>query len=227
MANGKNGNDGDALERLMQRKSRPRVNRRDTTLITPAGDGLSENRFSEDSDSVEAVRELSIGKVIRPDWQPRRYFDPAALKNLVTSVREQGIIEPVLVRPVPGKSGVFELVAGERRYRAALAVGLETIPVTVRELTDEAALELAIVENLQREDLNPIEETDSILRLLSTRLGQNVEDLVAFLYRMHNSANSTTNPIDLGTDDVRKVEQPQHRLPRDPQQRVQRHKVGE
>ena len=204
----KNAKDGDALERLMQRKSRPRVNRRETTLITAAGESRGpENRFSEDVDSVESLRELPIGQVIRPEWQPRRYFDPAALKNLVTSVREQGIIEPVLVRPVPDKPGVFELVAGERRYRAALAVGLETIPVAVRELTDDAALELAIVENLQREDLNPIEETDSILKLLSTRLNRPQSELVAFLYRMHNSVNSMIDPIDFGANDVRQVEQ--------------------
>ena len=207
MADNKGFKDGDALERLMQRKSRPRVNRRDTTLIVSPSDKVPINQGSQASSDVQAVRELPIRQIIRPTWQPRRYFDPDALNNLVTSVREQGIIEPVLVRPATGKSDVFELVAGERRYRAAMVVGLATIPVTVRELTDDAALELAIVENLQREDLNPIEETDGILRLLSARLNQETEELVAFLYRMHNSANSTINPIDFGADEVRLVEQ--------------------
>ncbi|WP_414553298.1 ParB/RepB/Spo0J family partition protein [Anabaena sp. CCY 0017] len=120
-----------------------------------------------------------------PEQQPRRYFDPQALKELVSSVKQHGILQPLLVRPVA--EGQYELVAGERRYRAATEVGLENVPVVVRELTDDQAFQLALIENLQREDLNPVEETEGILYLLAIRLGCDVESVKSLLYRMKNA----------------------------------------
>lgn len=96
---------------------------------------------------------------IRPNpHQPRRAFDAKALEDLAASIRERGVLQPILVRPLPGKDEAYELIAGERRWRAAKQAGLAVIPALVRELSDEDSLAIALVENLQREDLNPMEE---------------------------------------------------------------------
>lgn len=97
-------------------------------------------------------------------YQPRHTFSDTELEELAASIREQGIIQPLMVRPA--EAGAFELVAGERRLRAAKLAGLETVPVVIREMSDAELLELAIVENIQREDLNPIEEADAYHRLM-------------------------------------------------------------
>jgi len=109
-------------------------------------------------------------ELIRPNPnQPRRRFRPEALSELVESIREKGLLQPLLVRP---KGEGYELVAGERRYRAALEAGLREVPVLIRDLTDREALELALVENLQREDLSPVEEALGYRRLLEMGLTQ-------------------------------------------------------
>ncbi|MCC2696020.1 ParB/RepB/Spo0J family partition protein [Nodularia sp. LEGE 04288] len=130
---------------------------------------------------------IKLKDIRLPEQQPRRYFDPQALKELVSSVKQHGILQPLLVRPVA--EGQYELVAGERRYRAATEVGLENVPVVVRELTDDQAFQLALIENLQREDLNPVEETEGILYLLAIRLGCDAESVKSLLYRMKNAQN--------------------------------------
>jgi ParB family chromosome partitioning protein len=105
--------------------------------------------------------------LIRPGvFQPRRRFDEAELDALAQSIREKGIIQPLLVRPVAGEEAAFELIAGERRWRAAQRVGMHEVPVIVRPLADSEALEIALVENLQREDLSPLEEADAYRRLM-------------------------------------------------------------
>jgi ParB family transcriptional regulator, chromosome partitioning protein len=128
---------------------------------------------------------IKLEDIVLPPQQPRRYFDPQALKELVSSVKQHGILQPLLVRP--GAEGKYELVAGERRYRAAQEVKLEAVPVVVRELSDDQAFQLALIENLQREDLNPVEETEGILHLLAIRLHCDVEAVKSLLYRMKNA----------------------------------------
>lgn len=140
-----------------------------------------------DSPQAAAESNVKVKDIHLPQQQPRRYFDPEALKELVSSVKQHGILQPLLVRPL--SSGGYELVAGERRYRAAQAAGLEEVPVVVRELSDRQAFQLALIENLQREDLNPVEETEGILHLLAIRLECDVEAVKSLLYRMKN-ANS-------------------------------------
>ena len=103
------------------------------------------------------VREVAVAKVVASPWQPRTVFDSATLSELVDSVKVHGVLQPLLVREVGAK---FELIAGERRLRAAQAALLKKVPVIVIEATDEKALEIALIENLQREDLNPIEEAE-------------------------------------------------------------------
>ncbi|MBD1998035.1 ParB/RepB/Spo0J family partition protein [Leptolyngbya sp. FACHB-541] len=135
---------------------------------------------------------LPVESIILPASQPRRYFDPEKLRQLTESVRQHGILEPILVRPSQ-KKGLYELVAGERRFRAAQEVGLSSVPVTIRELSDEESLQLALVENLQREDLNPVEETEGILQLLALRLKIPSLDVPPLLYKMRNEAIGTVN----------------------------------
>lgn len=109
-------------------------------------------------------------ELVRPNPnQPRRRFREEALRELVESIREKGLLQPLLVRP---KGEGYELVAGERRYRAALEAGLKEVPVLIRDLTDREALEIALVENLQREDLSPVEEALGYQRLLEMGLTQ-------------------------------------------------------
>jgi ParB family chromosome partitioning protein len=147
---------------------------------------------------------ISIESIKLPNSQPRRYFDIEKLEQLVISVKEHGILEPLLVRPL--KAGQYELVAGERRYRAALKVELKEIPVVVRELNNREALQLSLVENLIREDLNPVEETEGILQLLSLRLNQDTDNVVSLLYRMQNEAKGKVTQNVLGSDDSEAIE---------------------
>jgi len=106
--------------------------------------------------------QVEIDKISPSPFQPRRAFDEIKLQELAMSIRNQGIIQPLVVRP---KGERFELIAGERRWRAAMKAGLSTVPVVVRQASDRDALQLALIENLQREDLNPIEEATGYRRL--------------------------------------------------------------
>lgn len=130
----------------------------------------------------DAVASVSLEKIYFPASQPRRYFDLDKLEQLTESIKQHGILEPLLVRPL--KAGEYELVAGERRYKAAQAAGLKEVPITVRELSDQEALQLALIENLQREDLNPIEETEGVLELLTLKLECSKEDILDALTQM-------------------------------------------
>lgn len=113
--------------------------------------------------------------------QPRRAFDPAKLEQLTISVRERGVLQPLLVRPVGER---YEIVAGERRWRAAQQAGLQEVPVLVRTLTAEEAQQLALIENLQREDLNAVDEVDAKLALVALALGVTPEGARTRLLQM-------------------------------------------
>ncbi|HVF80197.1 MAG TPA: ParB/RepB/Spo0J family partition protein [Solirubrobacteraceae bacterium] len=110
------------------------------------------------------LRMLPIELIVPNPKQPRRFFDEAALEALAGSLRERGVLQPLLVRPVAG--GTYELVAGERRWRAAQIAGLESVPALVRERDDAEALEAALIENMAREDLNPVEEARACAALV-------------------------------------------------------------
>ena len=111
------------------------------------------------------LRELPLDLIRRNRFQPRRLMDPQALEELAQSIRARGVVQPVVVRP-GGDGHSFELVAGERRWRAAQMAELDAIPAVIRDLSDEAALGVALIENIQRQDLNPIEESLAIRRLI-------------------------------------------------------------
>jgi ParB family chromosome partitioning protein len=140
-----------------------------------------------------AEKLLSIELIKLPSSQPRRYFDSQAMQALVQSVKTDGILQPLLVRRVGEKE--YELVAGERRYRAAKEVGLTEVPVIIRDLTQQQALRVALVENLQREDLNPVEETEGILQLLSHHLEYDLEEVARLLYRMQNDVQRMNDNV--------------------------------
>ncbi len=133
----------------------------------------------------QSSQTLPIESLKLPEYQPRHYFDEVKLQQLAVSISEHGILEPLLVRPLSNNK--YELVAGGRRYRAAQLASLTEVPVVILDLTDTEALEIAILENLQREDLNPIEETEGILRLLCARLSMERSEVTSLLYRLRNS----------------------------------------
>lgn len=124
---------------------------------------LGEMRQDKAADGAE-VRAIPVSRVVPNPHQPRREFNAEALQDLADSIRSQGVLQPILVRPLPG--GRFELVAGERRTRAARIAGLHEIPALIREMDDRQSLAIALIENLQREDLSPIEEAEGYRRLL-------------------------------------------------------------
>ena len=114
--------------------------------------------------ATDDLRSLPVDLIVPNPKQPRRDFDDTALQALAGSLRERGVLQPVLVRPLPG--GSYELVAGERRWRAAQIAGLDTIPALVRERDDSEALQAALIENMAREDLNPVEEARACAALV-------------------------------------------------------------
>ena len=132
----------------------------------------------EEQDNLKPPTTLPLSKICLPQIQPRRYFDSEAMQNLIASIQKDGLLQPILVRPV---GDLYEVVAGERRYRAASSLNLSDIPVVIKELSDREAYSISLTENLQREDLNPIEETEGILALLSLQLEQSEEDAIHLL----------------------------------------------
>jgi len=113
---------------------------------------------------TEQLREIDIDRILPNSHQPRKSFDETALDELAGSIREHGVVQPIVVRSLD--DGFFQLIAGERRWRAAQRAGLGRVPAVIREAGEHAALELALIENLQREDLNPIEEAQAYERLI-------------------------------------------------------------
>lgn len=112
----------------------------------------------------DQLTQLSVDALQRGKYQPRREMDPEALEELTNSIRTQGVIQPLIVRPVANM--MYEIIAGERRWRAAQLAGLTEVPVIIRDVPDEAALAIALIENIQRENLNPIEEALALQRLI-------------------------------------------------------------
>ena len=125
--------------------------------------GSKVNLDQELKDHDGELREVPIDLIQRGRYQPRRDMDPAALQELADSIRQQGVMQPVVVRPIA--EGRYEPIAGERRWRATQMAGLDSIPAIIRDVPDEAAIAMALIENIQRENLNPIEEAFALQRL--------------------------------------------------------------
>jgi len=136
------------------------------TRLKGLGRGLDALLSGDDApESPEALQTLAIERIQPGKYQPRTQMDDAALEDLAASIREHGVMQPILVRPIDG--GRFEIVAGERRWRAAKRAGLSSVPALVKAIPDQSALALALIENIQREDLNPLEQANGIHRLIS------------------------------------------------------------
>ena len=143
----------------MAAKRRGIGNRGLNSLLQGAGAKLEDDVTSHDGE----LRDIPVDLIQRGRYQPRRDMDPAALQELADSIRRQGVMQPVVVRPI--EEGRYELIAGERRWRATQMAELDSIPAIIREVPDETAIALALIENIQRENLNPIEEAFALQRL--------------------------------------------------------------
>lgn len=129
----------------------------------PAEKGESIQSGGSDAAPAEKLRNLPLELLQRGKYQPRRDMHPDALEELASSIKSQGVMQPIVVRPIG--AGRYEIIAGERRWRATQQAGLDTIPAIVRDVPDEAAIAIALIENIQREDLNAIEEAQALVRL--------------------------------------------------------------
>lgn len=138
------------------------------------GKGLNALMLENSVDTMVPTNTLPINEIVPNKDQPRKTFDEGALQELADSIIQHGVLQPLLVRPLP--SGGYQLVAGERRWRASRIAGLKEVPVVVKELSDVETMEIAIIENLQREDLNPIEEAEGLQALID-RCGFTQEDV--------------------------------------------------
>jgi ParB family chromosome partitioning protein len=157
------------------------------SLAQSIGDSVIK-KFIADPNSVDPMQlhqTVAIDQIELPHYQPRRYFNLEKMAHLVQSVKEHGILEPLLVRPLP--NGKYELVAGERRLRAAQTAKFAEVPIVVRDLDDRQSLQVALLENLQREDLNPVEETEGILQLLMLTLDASSDQVVSLLHQAYNA----------------------------------------
>lgn len=127
----------------------------DSSAFNDVNEGLSET-------SASGLNEIPVDQICRGRYQPRREMDNEALEELANSIRAQGVMQPIVIRPV--ETG-YEIIAGERRWRAAQLAGLDAIPAVIRDVPDEAAIAMALIENIQRENLNPVEEAVALSRL--------------------------------------------------------------
>ncbi|NCO65905.1 MAG: chromosome partitioning protein ParB [Candidatus Aquicultor secundus] len=157
---------GRGLESLIpgigQRTDVPLIVQDDSTNSADSADSATDNRESA-GEGGALLRNLPLSKIVPNPNQPRKYFDEESFSELVSSVKEYGLVQPVVVR---ASGSLFELVVGERRWRAAKEAGLKTIPAIVRNTSDVEALEIAIIENVQRQDLNPLEEAAAYYHLI-------------------------------------------------------------
>ena len=170
------------------------------------GKGLAAILAASPKEEPEELRQVAIELIAPNPNQPRRHFDEEALTALAVSLEERGVLQPVLVRPLPG--GRYELIAGERRWRAARIARLEQIPAIVRHHDDAASLELAVIENMAREDLNPLEEARACLALVE-ELGLTREDVGRRVGRSRVAVSNLIRLLDLPDEALELLEREQ------------------
>jgi ParB family transcriptional regulator, chromosome partitioning protein len=152
-----------------------------------------------------AVQVAFLTDIKLPDYQPRQYFDESKLEELAQTIKQHGVLEPLLVRKLANHNQ-YELVAGGRRYRAASKAGLTEVPVIVRELSNEQAIEIAIIENLQREDLNPVEKTEGIINLLAKRLNIRTEEVSPLLHQLQKQLRGRSANNVIGSSKIELIQ---------------------
>jgi ParB family chromosome partitioning protein len=161
-------------------------------------DGAPEEAANE---SALAPAEIAIDRIVPNPKQPRRTFGEQELQELAESIRAKGVLQPILVRPDPSNPEMYEIIAGERRWRAARRAGLAAIPAVVRPMDDREVLEIAIIENVQRADLNPVEEAEAYKALID-RFGRTQESVAAQVGKSREHVSNTLRLLNL-PDDVR------------------------
>lgn len=157
------------------------------------GFGL-ESLFDDNSTEVQVKRTLRISEIEPNRLQPRKFFSDEGIETLADSIREHGILQPILVRPV--SNGCYQIVAGERRWRAARMAGLDEIPVTIKELDDFQTMQIAMAENLQRENLNPIEEAEGYKYLIDN-FGMSKEQIAKAVGRSRSYISNSVRMLSL------------------------------
>ena len=165
-------------------------------LLGADAPGLSQLGKNESTTSPPNV--LSVTKLQAGKYQPRTRMDEGALAELADSIRAQGIMQPILVRPIEATKGRYEIIAGERRFRAAQMAGLTEVPVLVREVTDEHAAAMALIDTIQREDLNPLEEAQGVKRLLD-EFGLTHEQAATAIGRSRSATSNLLRLLNLAT----------------------------
>ncbi len=167
---------------------------------------LVEDFIFRDEDEAKSATTMILTSIILPAEELRYYIDDDEVEKIVSTARKNGIIEPLLVRPIPG-SDRHEIVAGAKRYRAAQRLNLDKVPVVIRQLNDEDALEISLIENFARSGLTNLEEADGVLRLLSKKLKISVADVPPLLHRIQNQLRNrlSTNNV-IGEDTIQIVQ---------------------
>ena len=149
-----------------------------------------------DRSGVDGAIMVSIAAIVPSPWQPRQRFDDAALGDLVASIKQHGVVQPLLVRRVPPNADTYELIAGERRWRAAQKAGIHALPVLVRDADDQMAAEIALVENIQRHDLSVVEEAIGYRRLMD-EFGYTQEQLSRIVGKSRSHLANTMRLLNL------------------------------
>ena len=172
----------------------------DALLSTPAPQTSTPARTA----SEDSLRSVPVDLLRRGRYQPRQDMRPESLQELADSISAQGIVQPIVVRPVGDDSGErYEIIAGERRWRAAQLAGLDEIPAVIRDVPDEAAVAMALIENIQREDLNPLEEARALERLID-EFGMTHQQAAEAVGRSRAAVSNLLRLLDL-TDAVKKM----------------------
>jgi len=167
------------------------------------GRGLS-SLLGDSSKKLE-INKVAINNIIRNQFQPRKHFNKESLTELTQSIKEQGIIQPIVVRPHKSEDGKYEIIAGERRWLASQNAGLHEVPVVVLKVDDVKSLEFAIVENVQRQDLNPIEEARGYKRLVDD-FGYNQDKLSKFISKSRSYIANSLRLLSLPEEILNMVE---------------------
>lgn len=168
------------------------------TALNDAPSSIESSDTTVSASSGE-FQHLAIDVIQRGRYQPRINFDPDALQELADSIKAQGVVQPIVVRPLSATPGQYELVAGERRWRATQLAGLQDIPAIVRDITDQEAMAIALIENIQRQELNPIEEAKALERLVE-EFGLTHQEAADAVGRSRVSVSNLLRLLTLNTD---------------------------
>jgi ParB family chromosome partitioning protein len=171
----------------------PRLGRGIDALLGGSVEDVAEDRAEKEG----SLRQIAVDLLQRGKYQPRSHMDQEALAELAESIKQQGVVQPIVVRPLG--EGRYEIVAGERRWRASQLAGLDKIPALVREIPDEAAIAVALIENIQRENLNPIEEAAALQRL-ANEFHLTHEQVAAHVGRSRAAVSNLLRLLNLNSD---------------------------